>query len=314
MENLIRSIGVVIPTYNRVDTLLICLKHLEMQTWKDFEVVIVDDGSTDSTQREIERYQADAPFPLRYFRQPNSGPASARNRGVQALESTVCLFLGDDIFASADLLRIHWEHHRDLPNLDEAAVGFTRWSEEGQTVTRFMQWLDRDGAQFAYGDLLGGLAPSWKHFYTSNLSLKTEQLRRYPFDERFRKAAMEDIELGYRLATEQNLTMSFLPTALAQHFHPTTFRQACKRMISLGASAHLLGEIWPEFRMPSASRLKTKLRSTLQQDWILARLTDAADVWTEYQIPNPLMKSVLSLYSTLGYRRAAEQHQYPKAR
>jgi hypothetical protein len=255
----------------------------------------------------MEGYKGRAPFPLRYFRQANSGPACARNLGVQALDASVCLLLGDDIFATPDLVRIHLAYHFSHPALAEVAVGLTRWCQKGQTITPFMQWLDKDGAQFAYSDLLSGLTPSWKHFYTSNLSIKTEQLRRYPFDERFRKAAMEDIELGYRLATEHQLTLSFQSTAVAEHFHPTSFRQACRRMIGLGASAELMGEIWPEHRIASVSPLKFKLRSLLQQEWILARLTDLASFWTRHQVPNPLMKKVLSLHSTLGYRQAADR-------
>jgi hypothetical protein len=191
--------------------------------------------------------------------------------------------------------------------MEAVAVGLTRWSEHGQTITPFMRWLDRDGAQFAYGDLLGGLPPSWEHFYTSNLSLKTEQLRLHPFDERFRKAAMEDIELGYRLAMKDRLTMSFLPDAIAEHLHPTSFRQACRRMVGLGASAYLLGQIWPEHRIKTVSPSRLKLRSFLQQSWLLARLTDVADLWTQVRVPNPLMERVLSLHSTLGYREAARR-------
>ncbi|WP_353073202.1 glycosyltransferase family A protein [Tunturiibacter gelidoferens] len=300
-------IGVVIPTYNRIDTLLICLKHLEVQTWKDFEVIVVDDGSMDSTAQVMKEYQAQAPFPFRFLTQPNGGPARARNRAIRELNATACLLLGDDIFASPDLVRLHCEHHRSHPETNAAAVGLTRWSAEGQTVTPFMRWLDRDGAQFAYGDLLRGVSPSWEHFYTSNLSLKTDQLRRHPFDERFRWAAMEDIELGYRLAIEKELVMSFLPDAVAEHLHPTSFRQACRRMVGLGASAHLLGEIWPEHRIKSVSPIKLKLRSLLQQAWVLARLTDAADLLTHICVPNPLMERVLSLHSTLGYQQAAQR-------
>jgi hypothetical protein len=306
-ESYIHPIGVVIPTYNRVDTLFTCLEHLERQTWKDFEVIVIDDGSTDSTPLAMGEYQTRAPFPFRYLRQSNSGPARARNQAIQELNATICVLLGDDIFASPDLVRIHYEHHRSHSELDAVAVGLTRWSEKGQSVTPFMRWLDRDGAQFAYGDLLRGVSPTWKHFYTSNLSLKTDQLRRHPFDERFRKAALEDIELGYRLAVSHELTMSFLPDAVAEHLHPTSFRQACNRMVGLGASAHLLEKIWPEHRIKSVGPTKLKLRSMLHQSWMLARLTDAAALWTQIHVPNPLMEKVLSLYCTLGYQQAVKQ-------
>jgi glycosyltransferase involved in cell wall biosynthesis len=306
-KNNVYSIGVVIPTYNRIDTLLTCLLHLESQTWKDFEVVVVDDGSTDSTPQAMTEYQARSPFPIRYITQSNSGPATARNRAVKELNSANCLFLGDDIFASPDLVRLHAEHHQSHPEMKAAAVGLTRWSQKGQTVTPFMRWLDTDGEQFSYGELLKGVPASWKHFYTSNLSLKTEQLRRNPFDERFRKAAMEDAELGYRLSVANELEISFLPDAVAEHLHPTSFRQTCRRMIGVGASAYLFGKIWPEHQIPSAGATKRKIRSLLQQPWILARLMNAAALLTEISVPNPLMKKVLALHATLGYRQAAQQ-------
>jgi glycosyltransferase involved in cell wall biosynthesis len=268
---------------------------------------VVDDGSTDSTPDTMNKYRTRAPFAFRYLRQSNSGPARARNQAIRELDSRACLLLGDDILASPNLVLQHCEHHRLRCEMEAVAVGLTRWSEHGQTVTPFMMWLDRYGAQFAYGDLLGGLPPSWKHFYTSNLSLKTDQLRLHPFDERFRKAAMEDIELGYRLAMKNRLTMSFLPDAVAEHLHPTTFRQACRRMVGLGASAYLLGQIWPEHQLRPVSRSRLKLRSFLQQSWLLPRLTDIADLWTQIRVPNPLMERVLSLHSTLGYRQAAQQ-------
>jgi hypothetical protein len=254
----------------------------------------------------MKEYREKAPFPFLYLRQPNSGPARARNIAVQALNSTTCLFLGDDIFASKDLVRIHAEHHQQSPDVDAVGVGLTRWSTSGQIVTPFMKWLDESGVQFAYDDLLAGVPPSWKHFYTSNLSLKVEHLLRYPFDERFRKAAMEDIELGYRLAKLGQLSMTFLPDAVAEHFHPTNFRQACRRMVGIGESMYLLGELWPE-HVPRTSWSKLAVRRLLQQRWLLTKLTDMANWWTEHNVHNPLMARVLSLHTTLAYEEAKKQ-------
>ena len=47
-------IAVVIPTYNRAATLISCLEHLERQSWTDFEVVVVDDGSHDATSQKLQ--------------------------------------------------------------------------------------------------------------------------------------------------------------------------------------------------------------------------------------------------------------------
>jgi glycosyltransferase involved in cell wall biosynthesis len=301
------SIGVIIPTYNRANDLMECLRHLEAQTWRDFEVFIVDDGSTDNTQEQIEICQRNAPFPLRYMRQSNSGPATARNRAIAKISSSISILIGDDIFPTPDFIRIHLEFHRAHPQLEAAAVGFTRWSERGQTVTSFMRWLDRDGIQFAYGDLLNGVPPSWKHFYTSNLSFKTDYLRQNPFHEGFRKAAVEDIELGYRLAQRHRLSMFFLPDAVADHLHPTTFDRACRRAIDVGASSYLFDELWPERRpVPTRNYLKRLLIPALTESRvILPAIRKTTQMVNRLWCPNPLLSSVLALHQELGYKREA---------
>jgi glycosyltransferase involved in cell wall biosynthesis len=300
-------IGVIIPTYNRANDLMECLRHLEAQTWRDFEVFIVDDGSTDDTQERVEAYQRTPPFPLRYLRQSNSGPATARNRAIAKMDSLVSILIGDDIFPIPDFVRIHLEFHRAHTQLEAEAVGFTRWSERGQTVTSFMRWLDRDGIQFAYGDLLNGVPPSWKHFYTSNLSFKTAYLRENPFHEGFRKAAVEDIELGYRLAKKHGLSMFFLPDAIADHLHPTSFDRACKRAIDVGASSYLFDELWPERRpVPPKNIFKRLLVPILiEPHVILPALTKTTQIVNRVWCPNPLTATVLGLHQKVGYRREA---------
>ena len=82
-------IGVIIPTYNRSEVLLSCLRHLERQTMTDFEVVVVDDGSTDSTPKLLEEYQRRTPLHLRCIRQDNGGPARDRNVAISVLQAPI---------------------------------------------------------------------------------------------------------------------------------------------------------------------------------------------------------------------------------
>jgi glycosyltransferase involved in cell wall biosynthesis len=63
--------SVFIPTYNRAHTLGDALASVERQTFRDFEVVIVDDGSTDGTPLLVGEWQARAPFPIQSLQQPN---------------------------------------------------------------------------------------------------------------------------------------------------------------------------------------------------------------------------------------------------
>ena len=73
------SVSVVIATYNRADFLPETIDSVLHQRFQDFELIVVDDGSTDSTREVMERY---APR-VRYIYQENRGPSAARNLGVR---------------------------------------------------------------------------------------------------------------------------------------------------------------------------------------------------------------------------------------
>lgn len=75
------AVSVVISTYNYGRYLPLAVESVLAQSYRDFELVIVDDGSTDDTAEVVRRY-LDHPQ-VRYFRKPNGGQASAKNRGIR---------------------------------------------------------------------------------------------------------------------------------------------------------------------------------------------------------------------------------------
>ena len=301
--NSMKAIGIVIPTHNRSDALMQCLAHLERQSFTDFEVVVVDDGSTDSTQSQMQDYLRRSPLALRYVSQQNAGPAKARNVGVSLLESPLCLLLGDDIFASPTLVACHLNLHRQYPAVQAAALGLTRWSTKGQEITPFMRWLEQSPVQFSYRDLLAGLPPSWRHFYTSNLSVKTELLRMFPFSEEFPFAAVEDSELGYRISQRRGLEMHFIPEAWADHLHPTTFLQACSRMIRVGYSTKLFHRLWPEVKEAPRTGLNQRIkRAMMRRPWLIARILKVVNLVSHVTCPATLMNLALEYNFEVGYR------------
>ncbi|MBI4355948.1 MAG: glycosyltransferase [Candidatus Omnitrophica bacterium] len=86
------KVSVVVPTYNRAHLIPEALESIWAQTYRDLEVIVVDDGSTDDT-REILRPW----WPrLRYIYQPNQGCAAARNRGISLARGTYVAFLDSD--------------------------------------------------------------------------------------------------------------------------------------------------------------------------------------------------------------------------
>ncbi|RLJ09520.1 MAG: glycosyltransferase family 2 protein [Candidatus Aenigmatarchaeota archaeon] len=88
--------SVIIPTYNRAEFLKIAVESVLEQDFDDFELLVIDDGSTDNTKQIIENINNPK---IRYFYQQNQGPSSARNLGIkQAKGEWLCFLDSDDRF------------------------------------------------------------------------------------------------------------------------------------------------------------------------------------------------------------------------
>lgn len=91
------TFSIVIPFYNASSTLKRCIDSIICQDFDDFEVVCVDDGSTDSSLALIEDYSS-ADVRVRSFSQSNKGPSAARNRGLDEARGKWVLFVDSDDF------------------------------------------------------------------------------------------------------------------------------------------------------------------------------------------------------------------------
>jgi glycosyltransferase involved in cell wall biosynthesis len=234
------NITVIIPTYNRENILKECLTALFRQTYPSsgFEIIVIDDGSTDGTESVVKKIIANSPVKLRYLKQENRGPAAARNAGIKNAQGGIVLFIGDDIIATETLIEEHMKWHESYAENNAAILGFVTWSPDIK-ITPFMIWLENGGPQFCYHNLKHGCNVPWSNFWTCNISLKKEFLLEYGiFDEDFPYAAYEDIELGYRLY-KKGLRLLFNKSAMAYHYHYTSLDDACKRMLKVSRSKYI---------------------------------------------------------------------------
>ena len=88
-------VAVVIPAFNRAGVLHEAVSSALSQTWRDLEIVVVDDGSTDDTGALMrDRFGAD--HRVKYIRQEHAGPGAARNRGIRATAGELVAFLDSD--------------------------------------------------------------------------------------------------------------------------------------------------------------------------------------------------------------------------
>ena len=100
------------PIYNRAHTLHRVYESLKTQTLREFEWLIVDDGSTDDARTLIEKWRTEAAFPIRYVYQENQGKHVAFNHGVRLAEGELFLTLDSDDACVPDALerfKYHWD-------------------------------------------------------------------------------------------------------------------------------------------------------------------------------------------------------------
>jgi glycosyltransferase involved in cell wall biosynthesis len=97
------KVSVIVPTYNNATLLHETLDGVQWQTFRDFELIVVDDGSTDGTAEAVRRYGKN----IRYIHQPNQGPAAARNKGVNLAHGSFIAFCDhDDIWNERHLEKL----------------------------------------------------------------------------------------------------------------------------------------------------------------------------------------------------------------
>ena len=117
-------ISIVVPCYNVENYLRECLDSIKNQTYKNFECIMVNDGSTDSSQQIAEEYLTDSRFKL--INQSNQGLGGARNTGISHIreESTFVAFIDSDDYVYPEFLETLIEHIEDDVDIVEGMIEY----------------------------------------------------------------------------------------------------------------------------------------------------------------------------------------------
>ena len=110
------TVSVIIPTYNRAHLIGRAIQSVLNQTYKDFEIIVVDDGSTDSTEKAVREFQEQGKR-IKYIRHnKNKGGSAARNTGIKAAKGEYIAFLDDDDEWLRDKIEKQVETMKNLPS------------------------------------------------------------------------------------------------------------------------------------------------------------------------------------------------------
>lgn len=216
------KLSVIIPTYDSRTTLEVLLESLVEQTHQDYEIIVVDDASTDDTAEAVARYD------LRYERMTdNQGPAAARNRGVELSDGPWLVFTdADTVFEPDTLTTIE-----DIISSSDAAALFGTYAGRPANPESF----------------LARYKALWEH-YAIVMPFLNKGQRLHPmttwvprpgvvsreafeavggFDTRFGGADLEDVEFGYRLHAA-GFPIYFAEQLHIWHHYPTKLRRALR--------------------------------------------------------------------------------------
>lgn len=185
------TVSVIIPVYNARDVIHDTIESVLAQTWKDYEIIVVDDGSQDGSGDAVRSFGEQ----IRYIHQENTGVAGARNRGIE--ESTgeyIALLDHDDL----------WHPTK----LEKQVAVLAQRPEVGLVITRIMH-IRSDGTPT--GDIAGAYNPDdqFYHVFVKNYvpTPSSAMIRRSAFDAAgtfdrgFDSAGLDDHELWARIAT-----------------------------------------------------------------------------------------------------------------
>jgi glycosyltransferase involved in cell wall biosynthesis len=212
------TISVVVPTFNRADSLIHTLRSLVAQTLSasDFEVIVVDDGSSDDTQQKVVAFgNENASLNLRYVRHSsNKRRPAACNTGIREAHGELVVFADDDIRPVPGWLEAHVCRHVS-ENRDLSVTGPISYPLEWAAKSNWVRFANDNYRLSASRWLKSGtLSPS--RFAGGNTSSRRETFLRVGlFDEDIGRT--EDVAMGCRMF-EAGVPLVFEEKAIVYHY------------------------------------------------------------------------------------------------
>jgi GT2 family glycosyltransferase len=224
-------ISVVVCTYNGARTIRDCCEGLRRLDYPNFEVIVVNDGSSDATVAIVEEYG------FRVISGKNNGLSHARNVGLHAASGEIVAYTDDDAYPDPDWLRY----------LAAGFLGSTHVGIGGPNIPPPGDGLVAESVANAPGGPIHVLLSDQEaeHIPGCNMAFRRKALLEIGgFDPQFRTAG-DDVDVCWRLR-ERGGTLGFHPGAVVWHHRRNSVRTYWKQQMGYGRAEALLERKWPE--------------------------------------------------------------------
>ena len=224
-------ISVVVCSYNGSRVIRDCLEGLAQLDYRNFEVIVVDDGSTDGTADIALQYN------VRLIRTENRGLSSARNTGLEAATGEIVAYIDDDAYPDPQ-----WLKYLALTfgTTDHAGVGGPNIAPAGDgPIAACVANAPGGPVHVLLSDREA------EHIPGCNMAFRKERLEAIGgFDPQFRVAG-DDVDVCWQLM-ERGWTLGFQPAAMVWHHRRNSVRAYWKQQRGYGKAEGLLKNKWPE--------------------------------------------------------------------
>lgn len=287
-------ISVIIPVFNTAQYLEDCIESVLAQSYKNLEILVIDDGSTDESPQILDRLTVRDPR-LRVIHQKNAGVSAARNRGLSEAQGDYITFADSDDTLKPDLyetlLNLIREYKVDIAHCSYNRVEGDRVKPVGNSGKRYIQTREESLECFLAGKLY--IASCWNKLYArhlfdnvrfrQDLKMSEDLLVNIALFSKAERSVFQDV-CKYNYVTSETSACRNTPSLKKAADHLTVARELCerfavdpllplaqKRLMNALISAYKAQVFAPRPNKTIQKQLDTEIRSMLAGGMMLSK-------------------------------------------
>ncbi len=295
MSSTMPSISVVVPVYNGAGSIAACIEKLVKQDYPSYEIIVVENGSTDNTTEIVEKY------PVKLLHSPERGPAAARNMGIRCSKADIIAFTDADCLAEQNWLSELVKPYAS-PEIGGVGGPIMAYKHDGRNIVE--QFSDELSP---LTNFVSGKNEFLPHLFTANASYRRSILVKIGgFNVHL--VTGQDVDIAWRSQLDAGTKLAYAPQAVIYHHHRETLKGLARQYRRYGYGEIILDTIYGRF--PNYPRDRNyQLRRIAKQGVALARYSVSMLVRrvkrllgraSDYDVAVPMLRFIIEKNNITG--------------